>query len=250
MNTKSNKAKLLISSIENICNFSTSYMSEHEEAKEHYERFKLAMMEGDDYGLKDMGVSYYNFKYLVDIYGQHSTHMHLKWNDSKGSEDLCQYLIDLTGDTIIDLIYTKKAWGSKEILSLPHGVEMQKEMKAMGKSSLGTKDIIHLLFSIKAKVLGFTYYDEFVNMMKEQKTMVNKKVAQGFLRDFWNNTKEDYKGNPLLFKTIKNTIIRVNDTIETNNVSTQQLRLRFMESFITLTTNKPKNDSDEKQFSS
>lgn len=134
---------------------------------------------------------------------------------------------------IIELLSTKSAWGRKEITTLPYGEILAGEMKKANKTNLGTKDIIYLLFGIKAKELGFTYYNEFVEMLKLEKTMVNKTVAQQLLKQFWENTKDDYKHNPLLFNTIKSTIISINSEL-TNNNSTQKMRIAFMEQFITL----------------
>jgi len=136
---------------------------------------------------------------------------------------------------IIEKLDSQPAWGRKEILSLPHGIEIANTMKEMGKTSLGTKDIIYILFGIKAKVIGFTYYTEFVDMMKLEKTMVNKKTAQDLLRTFWENTRDDYKSNHLLFNTIKSTIINLNSKLKDSN-STQQLRLEFMKEFLINTT--------------
>ena len=72
--------------------------------------------------------------------------------------------------------------------------------------------------------------------MKQQKTMINKEVAQQLLKSFWENTRDDYKTNPILFNTIKSIIISLN-TYLTNNNSTQQLRVKFMEEFLRITLN-------------
>lgn len=152
-------------------------------------------------------------------------------------ENIIQYINSL-GINIIDVINSQSAWGRKQIVSLPYGPDLAKEMAKINKTSLGTKEIIYLLFGIKAKVIGFTYYNEFVEMMKQQKTMINKKTAQELLRTFWENTKDDYKTNPLLFTIIKTVIINLNNSLINNN-STQQLRIRFMEEFLILSTNVP-----------
>lgn len=144
--------------------------------------------------------------------------------------------IDNLNVNIIDVINSQPAWGRKQIASLPHGVELAQEMVKMNKTNLGTKDIIYLLFGIKAKEVGFVYYNEFVDMMKQQRTMINKKTAQELLRAFWENTKDDYKTNALLFNIIKTVIINLNSSLINSN-STQQLRIRFMEEFLILTTN-------------
>lgn len=135
---------------------------------------------------------------------------------------------------ILDQIKLKSAWGSKEILSLPYGDYLAAEMKKANKTNLGTKDIIYLVFGMKAKEVGFIYYSEFVDMLKLEKTMVGKKKAQELLRTFWENTKDDYKHNPRLFNIIKTTIINLNSGLKDNN-STQQMRLQFMEQFVVLT---------------
>lgn len=152
-------------------------------------------------------------------------------------ENIIQYINSLDIN-IVDVINSQPAWGRKQILTLPYGPDLAKEMAKINKTSLGTKEIIYLLFGIKAKVIGFTYYNEFVEMMKQQKTMINKKTAQELLRTFWENTKDDYKTNPLLFNIIKTVIINLNNSLINNN-STQQLRIRFMEEFLVLTTNVP-----------
>lgn len=148
--------------------------------------------------------------------------------------------IDNLNVNIIDVINSQPAWGRKQIASLPHGVELAQEMVKMNKTNLGTKDIIYLLFGIKAKEVGFVYYNEFVEMMKQQRTMINKKTAQELLRAFWENTKDDYKTNALLFNIIKTVIINLNSSLINSN-STQQLRIRFMEEFLILTTNSARN---------
>lgn len=134
---------------------------------------------------------------------------------------------------ILDQIKLKSAWGSKEILSLPYGEYLAAEMKKANKTNLGTKDIIYLVFGMRAKQIGFTYYSEFVDMLKLEKTMVGKKKAQELLRTFWENTKDDYKPNPKLFNIIKSVIVNLNSNLKDNN-STQQMRLSFMEQFIVL----------------
>lgn len=149
-------------------------------------------------------------------------------------ESILQYINNLQV-SIVDIINSQPAWGRKQITSLPYGTELAQEMVNINKTNLGTKEIIHLIFGIKAKEIGFTYYNEFVEMMKQQKTMINKKTAQELLRTFWENTKDDYKTNPLLFTIIKTVIINLNNSLIANN-STQQLRIRFMEEFLILST--------------
>lgn len=231
-----NTTKTLISLIENICNYSSKELTEHEVELEHQSRFRIAMVEGDNLMLGDMAISYYNHKYLKDIYGPNYTYMQLRWKGVLGTPELADQLVVKANGTVVDLINTKPAWGRKEVQSLPHGVELNKEMLALNKTNLGTKDIIYLLFGIKSRVIGFTYYNEFVDMLKLQKTMISKKTAQELLRNFWENTKDDYKSNPLLFNIIKSVIISLNSQLKDSN-STQQLRLRFMEEFLILTTN-------------
>lgn len=150
-------------------------------------------------------------------------------------EELLNYIKNLDVN-IIDVINSQPAWGRKQIVSLPYGAELAKEMVNINKTNLGTKDIIYLIFGIKAKEIGFIYYNEFVDMMKQQRTMINKKTAQELLRAFWENTKDDYKSNPVLFNTIKTVIVNLNSSLINNN-STQQLRIRFMEEFLILTVN-------------
>lgn len=231
-----NNFQNIISLIENINNFSSFGLTEHEENKAHFDRFKIAMSEADELNMGNMAISYYNFKYMVDIYGSIAPSMYLKWQGTQGTQEECNELINRANGTIMDLLNSQPAWGRKEILGLPYGVEIAETMKTMGKTNLGTKDIIYILFGIKSKVIGFTYYDEFVNLMKTQKTMINRSTAQSLLKMFWENTRDDYKHNPLLFKTIKSVIINLNSQLIASN-STQQIRIRFMQEFLILTTN-------------
>lgn len=225
----------IISLIENIDSFDHDFLNEHEINKKHFQNFSSTMELAEKLGYGDMAISYYNFIYLKRVYGCNASSMFYRWNKEIGTEDLANSFITLSSTNIINKIESQPAWGRKEILSLPHGVEIANTMKEMNKTSLGTKDIIYILFGIKAKVIGFTYYTEFVDMMKLEKTMINKKTAQNLLRTFWENTKDDYKSNHLLFNTIKSTIINLNSKLKDSN-STQQLRLEFMKEFLINTT--------------
>lgn len=226
--------KQLIKEIENINNFSSRNMTEAQYNVELGIRLSSAMDLAASLNVIELAISYYNFKYLKDIHGDVSQYMQIEWKGMKGTEELAKKLVEMSKETLVDIIYKQSAWGSKQVLSLPYGDVLASEMVKIKKSSLGTKDIIYLLFGIKAKELGFTYYDEFVNLMKEQKTMVSRKTAQDLLKLFWENTKDDYKTNPNLFNIIKSIIINLNSELKDSN-STQQLRLRFMEQFINLT---------------
>lgn len=230
-------AKYIIDQIENISNFSSRGMTEHEENREHFNRFTIAMKEAEEVGLSQEAISYYNFKYLKDIYGSNYIGMKLSYNGTSGSQELSDKLVGMVvKPSILDTINSKPAWGRKEIQSFPlYALDLYKEMLKMDKTNLGTKDIIHLVFGFKSKEIGFIYYDEFVNMMKEQKTMISKKTAQTLLKTFWENTRDDYKSNPYLFNIIKSVIININNNLKNNN-STQQLRIQFMEEFLKLST--------------
>ena len=132
---------------------------------------------------------------------------------------------------ILDQINLKSAWGRKEITTLPYGDILAEEMKKANKTNMGSKDIIYLLFGIKAKELNFESYSEFVDMMKLEKTMVGRKRAQELLRNFWVNTNEYYKPYPVVFNSVKAVIIKLNEELKDNN-STQQIRIKFMEHFL------------------
>ena len=54
-----NKYQLVISLIEDINNFSATYLTEHEEAKEEYTRFINAVEEARLHGLYNEAISYY-----------------------------------------------------------------------------------------------------------------------------------------------------------------------------------------------
>ena len=232
-----NKYQLVISLIEDINNFSATYMTEHEEAKEQYIRFINAVEEARLHGLYNEAISYYNFKYLIDLHGENANFFVRSINQYNGTQELSDRLVKMANSSeLLDSILAKSAWGRKELLSLPYGKELSEEMVKINKTNLGTKDIVYLLFGIKSKEYGFTYYNEFVDMMKQQKTMINKEVAQQLLKSFWENTRDDYKTNPILFNTIKSIIISLN-TYLTNNNSTQQLRIKFMEEFLRITLN-------------
>ena len=72
------------------------------------------------------------------------------------------------------------------------------------------------------------------SLMKQQKTMVSRKTAEDLLRTFWTNTCDDLKHNPILFNIVKQTIISLQRVLIDSN-STQQLRLLYIEFFITYT---------------
>ncbi len=229
-------ASIVISNIENINNLSSRGMTEEVFNERLYSRFFTAMTIAEQINLEIHAISYYNFKYLHDLHGDLASTFYLQWKDTIGTKEKSDELIKMSKETIVDIINKQPAWGSKQILTLPYGEMLSTEMKKMSKSSLGTKDIIYLLFGIKAKEVGFIYYDEFVNMMKQQKTMVSKKTAQTLLKTFWENTRDDYKSNPDLFNLIKSIIINLNSNLKESN-STQQLRIQFMEQFINLVFN-------------
>jgi hypothetical protein len=85
-----------------------------------------------------------------------------------------------------------------------------------------------------ASEIQYTSYMEFIDFMKQQKTMVSRKIAEDLLRQFWNNTCDDLKVNPVLFNIVKQSIISLQHILIDSN-STQQLRLFYIEFFITYT---------------
>lgn len=238
-------------------------LSGHQEAAAIFRNFKSAVNLAKDCGLKEEAISYYNWIFLKG-----NKELFFTLGGSKGSMEAANYLIELSKgakekvveisntitvptpvvvnvvenvkkDIVMDVsvleqIKDKSAWGRKEILSLNYGNELSKEMIRMNKTNLSSKEIVNILFSIKAKECGFIYYNEFVELMKLQKTMINKETAQGLLRMFWENTKDEYKSNPNLFNIIKSIIIGINNSL-TNNNSTLQMRTKFMELFLEAT---------------
>ena len=230
-------SKEIIQLIENIANFSSNGMPNHRICSQQYSRFKEAMTLAEDSGLLTEAVSYYNFKYLKDLYGNDSESMILPFKGIVGTKELSDGFQELSTMNLVKELQTKNAWGRKEILSFPvYGNRLKEEMIKLNKTSLGTKELIYLLFGLRSQDLGFTYYGEFVELMKTQKTMVNKAVARGLLRQYWDAVNVELKSNPELFIIVKNSIIAVNNTLVDSN-STQRMRVTFMEEFLKLSTN-------------
>ena len=235
-------AKNIISMVHKIHKFDEP-ISGHLEAQQIYRKYKLMLAYAEENNLKEEAISYYNWIFLN---GDKSLFYVIK--GVVGNIELANKLVEMSKSipqtvsinkeevtmSVMDQIKNKSAWGRKEILSLEYGNELSKEMIRMNKTNLSSREIINILFSIKAKECGFMYYNEFVELMKLQKTMINKETAQGLLRMFWENTKDEYKHDTKLFNTIKSIIIGINNSL-TNNNSTLQMRTKFIELFVEAT---------------
>lgn len=136
---------------------------------------------------------------------------------------------------IVDIINTQDSWGRNQVLELPgYGDKIYSVMLSLNKTTQSRKEVLYILFSIIASEIQYTSYMEFIDFMKQQKTMVSRKTAEDLLRQFWNNTCDDLKVNPALFNIVKQSIISLQHILIDSN-STQQLRLFYIEFFITYT---------------
>ena len=228
-------AKQLIQMIHEIPNFDRFMLTSHEEGKEDFKRFTQVMDFAKSLGIEKQAISYYNFIFLKELYPNQHMYFYKKLGTNIGTLELAQELINMSHNkSVVEVVHTQTAWGRKQIKTLPYGNEICNEMYKLKKTSLGTTDILEILFSIKAKELNFNSYNEFLEMMKLEKTMMGKSEAQSLLRQFWNNTNEEYKHSAVLFNTIKTVIININDSLISSN-SNKKIRAKFVEEFLTLT---------------
>ena len=136
---------------------------------------------------------------------------------------------------IVDIIKTQDTWGRNQVKELPtYGIQISDVMLSLNKTNQSKKEVLHILFGVIASEIQYTSYMEFIDFMKLQKTMVSRKVAEDLLRTFWTNNCNDLKHNPILFNIVKQTIISLQHVLIDSN-STQQLRLLYIEFFITYT---------------
>ena len=136
---------------------------------------------------------------------------------------------------IVDIIKTQDTWGRNQVKELPtYGTQISDVMLSLNKTNQSKKEVLHILFGVIASEIQYTSYMEFIDFMKLQKTMVSRKTAEDLLRQFWNNTRDDLKINPALFNIVKQSIISLQHILVDSN-STQQLRLFYIEFFITYT---------------
>ena len=134
---------------------------------------------------------------------------------------------------IVDIINTQDAWGRNQVLDLPdYGNKIHSIMLSLNKTTQSRKEILYILFGIVASEIEYTSYMEFIDFLKQQKTMVSRKTAEDLLRQFWTNTCSDLKHNPTLFNIVKQSIVSLQHVLIDSN-STQQLRLLYIEFFIT-----------------
>ena len=104
-------------------------------------------------------------------------------------------------------------------------------MTHLNKTNLSTKEVTYLLYGLVAKEVGFTYYYEFIDFMKLQKTMLSKKAMSDLLHQYWNNTSEYLP--PHVQTLVATTLQTIENNLTASN-STQQVRLVFMQTFIGL----------------
>ena len=136
---------------------------------------------------------------------------------------------------IVDIIKTQDTWGRNQVKELPtYGTQISDVMLSLNKTNQSKKEVLYILFGIIASEIQYTSYMEFIDFLKQQKTMVSRKTAEDLLRTFWTNTCNDLKYNPTLFNIVKQSIISLQHVLIDSN-STQQLRLLYIEFFITYT---------------
>lgn len=217
--------------------------TEHSNQADEMRPLMNALALADKYSLGVLAISYYNHVYLPKVYKTMAVHYTVQHQGTRGTlEDGLKLIALSTGDmtmelnkapekSLVEQIRSKTAWGRKEIQTLPYGSFISEEMKKNNKTNVNSNFIIHFLFKAKAQETGFLYYNEFKEMMDGQKTMISKQTAQDLLKEFWNNTKEDYKHNPTLFNNIKEVIIELNESLISSN-SSSALSFRFMEYYI------------------
>lgn len=134
---------------------------------------------------------------------------------------------------IIDIINSQDSWGRNQVKELPvYGERIYNIMIRLNKTNQSRSEVFYILFDIVSIDIGYVGHNEFIDYMKIQKTMVNKEKAQELLREFWNNTSEYLKIDPKLHNIVKQTIISLNNILTSNN-STRQLRVQFIEFFLT-----------------
>jgi hypothetical protein len=136
---------------------------------------------------------------------------------------------------IVDIIKTQDTWGRNQVKELPtYGIQISDVMLSLNKTNQSKKEVLYILFGVIASEIQYTSYMEFIDFLKQQKTMVSRKTAEDLLRTFWTNTCNDLKYNPILFNIVKQSIISLQHVLIDSN-STQQLRLLYIEFFITYT---------------
>ena len=136
---------------------------------------------------------------------------------------------------IVDIIKTQDTWGRNQVKELPtYGTQISDVMLSLNKTNQSKKEVLHILFGVIASEIQYTSYMEFIDFLKQQKTMVSRRTAEDLLRTFWINTCNDLKYNPILFNIVKQTIISLQRVLIDSN-STQQFRLLYIEFFITYT---------------
>ena len=134
---------------------------------------------------------------------------------------------------IVDIIKTQDTWGRNQVLELhDYGNKIHSIMLSLNKTTQSRKEILYILFGIIASEIQYTSHMEFIDFLKQQKTMVSRKTAEDLLRQFWTNTCSDLKHNPTLFNIVKQSIVSLQHVLIDSN-STQQLRLLYIEFFIT-----------------
>ena len=137
---------------------------------------------------------------------------------------------------IIDIIKTQPSWGRKQVLSLPiYGQQMYDEMMKVDKTNWSSKEVLYVFYSLVCQSVNYSNPFAFISYMKLQKTMVSRKKAQQLLKSFWGNTCISLHDNPELHFIVKRTIISLNGTLQENNSSTQQMRVWWLDFFLTYT---------------
>ena len=139
---------------------------------------------------------------------------------------------------IVDIIKTQPSWDREQVLSLPvYGQQIHDEMMKVNKPNWSSKEVLYVLYSVVSRTVNYPNPYAFIEYMKLQKTMVSRKKAQQLLKSFWGNTCISLHDNPELHFIVKRTIISLNGVLQENNSSTQQMRVWWLDFFLTYALN-------------
>ena len=233
---------IIIQSIQDIDSFDKEGLNEFQTNKERFNRFNDAMVLAASYGLEEEAISYYNFFYLKSLYSNqsHFYHYSRKINgvDTTGNKILANKLLIMKELHVIKkeihmsqsiLIKEQNSWGRKEVLSLRFGTEIAEKMEKKGKTNMSSQDILFISYQLHATKTSYAFCNEFLEMMQCQETVMNTKEAISFLKEFWENTKEEMKPTPDVFNRVKTIIIQMHGIlVEKKSVSNLELRKMFV----------------------
>ena len=231
----------IIDMIDNHSQSSERFITSNEAEKMTYQNLLKAYDEAEAHGLLEEAVSYYNFIYLKrvrlggEVYFQQK-HKGMLGNRVLGNQFMTREIKENTMN-IVQTYQTQSSWGTKELTTMPYGLEISKIMKKGGKTSLGYKDIISTLYVILSTETGFTCYNEFKDRMSAENTMLSKAHVTEILKSFWVETCDYYRQDPVLFNNVKKVVINLQGNLVNSN-SNPRLVLSFMEEYIVLASSK------------